>query len=228
MGNWSVCGNVRAYMGVNMCYQEMCMCVWACMPWRVWGDVSMCVHIWVYSNRVWCMNAFFTVKKTKKKTKKLSITKSKLLTVAVVRTTHCMLHLQTRLSGRCNLFTVIARRRKNFLLLRSLMEEDDRVNVSNHRHVATYRKLRKVSSRVLKKKTKKKSEKEKERKERNEAKKVLLSSWKKMIVLKTQRVIAEVRMQWCTHVVLLESPTVMFAVIHDKQATATDHAPPSA
>ena len=43
-----------------MCYQEMCMCVWACMPWRVWGDVSMCVHIWVFSNRVWCMNAFFT------------------------------------------------------------------------------------------------------------------------------------------------------------------------
>ena len=31
-----------------------------------------------------------------------------------------------------------------------------------------------------------------------------------MILLKTQRVIAEVRMQWCTHVALPESPTVMF------------------
>ena len=42
----------------------------------------MCVHIWVYSNRVWCMNAFFTPlppnkelalkfeKETKKKKKK--------------------------------------------------------------------------------------------------------------------------------------------------------------
>ena len=57
----SVCGNVRAYMGVKlMCYQEMCMCVWACMPWRVWGDVSMCIHIWV-SNRVWCMNSLHSL-----------------------------------------------------------------------------------------------------------------------------------------------------------------------
>ena len=23
----------------------------------------MCVHIWMYSNRVWCMNAFFTEEK---------------------------------------------------------------------------------------------------------------------------------------------------------------------
>ena len=27
------------------------VCVWACMPRRVWGDVSICVHIWVYSIR---------------------------------------------------------------------------------------------------------------------------------------------------------------------------------
>ena len=45
----------------------------------------------------------------------------------------CSLHLQTWLSGRRNFFTVIARRRKkNFVLLRSLMEVDDRINVSNH------------------------------------------------------------------------------------------------
>ena len=37
------------------------------------------------------------------------------------------------LSGRCNFFTVIARRReKTFPFLRSLMEEDDRIDISNH------------------------------------------------------------------------------------------------
>ena len=43
----------------------------------------------------------------------------------------CMLHLHTR-GYRSNFFTVIARRRrdKNFLLLRSVMEEDNRINVS--------------------------------------------------------------------------------------------------
>ena len=40
-----------------------------------------------------------------------------------------MLYLQTRLSGRRNFFTVIARRKRNFFLLRSWMEVDDRVNV---------------------------------------------------------------------------------------------------
>ena len=58
------------------------------------------------------------------------------------------------------------------------------------RRVATFRKLRKVSSRVPKKK---KSEKEKEKKERNEAKekKGLPTEFvKNMILLKTQRVIA--------------------------------------
>ena len=44
----------------------------------------------------------------------------------------CTLHLQTRLSGRRNFFTVIAMRKQNFLLIRSWMEVDDRVNVSNH------------------------------------------------------------------------------------------------
>ena len=46
----------------------------------------------------------------------------------------CTLHLKTQLSGRRNFFTVIARRRrkKNFVLLRSLTEVDDRINVSNH------------------------------------------------------------------------------------------------
>ena len=39
----------------------------------------------------------------------------------------------SRLSGGCNFFTIIARKReKNVLLLRSLMEEDDRINVSHH------------------------------------------------------------------------------------------------
>ena len=42
------------------------------------------------------------------------------------------LHLQTRLSGHRNFFTVIAMRKKNFLLIRSWMEVDGRVNVSNH------------------------------------------------------------------------------------------------
>ena len=57
------------------------------------------------------------------------------------------LHLQTWLSGRRNFFTVIARRNKNFLLLRSWMEVDDRVSVSNHyskkhdaRHSCTFAK----------------------------------------------------------------------------------------
>ena len=52
-------------MGVKQCYQKMCMCVWVCMPWRVWGDVSMCMHIWVYSNRVWCMNSLHGSLRTK-------------------------------------------------------------------------------------------------------------------------------------------------------------------
>ena len=44
----------------------------------------------------------------------------------------CTLHLQTRLSGRRNFFTVNAMRKKNFLLIRSWIEVDDRVNMSNH------------------------------------------------------------------------------------------------
>ena len=46
----------------------------------------------------------------------------------------CTLHLKTQLSGRRNFFTVIARRRrkKNFVLLRSVMKVDDRIKVSNH------------------------------------------------------------------------------------------------
>ena len=71
--------------------------------------------------------------KTKTKTKKTEAHKIR----AVERRYHvrntCTLHLQTRLTGPHNFFTVIARRRKkDFLLLRSLMEVDDRVNVSNH------------------------------------------------------------------------------------------------
>ena len=69
--------------------------------------------------------------KTKKKKKKLRITKSELLTVGVMRTTLARYNLQTRLSGRRNFFTVIAMRKKNFLLICSWMEVDDRVNVSN-------------------------------------------------------------------------------------------------
>ena len=70
--------------------------------------------------------------KTKKKKKKTEDHKIR----AVDRRCHarntCTLHLQTRLSGRRNFFTVIAMRKKNFLLIRSWMEVDDRVNVSNH------------------------------------------------------------------------------------------------
>ena len=97
---------------------------------------------------------------------------------------------------------------------------------------ALYRKLCTVSSRVQNKKKKKieasctwpwsVQERKKKGKKRNKRKRPA-QFVKKMILLKTQRVIAEVRMQWCTHVALPESPTV-----HDKQATATDHALPSA
>ena len=69
-----------------------------------------------------------------KKKKKLRIAKSELLTVGVMRATlaRCTC-TETRLRGRRNFFTVIARRRKkNSVLLRSLMEVDDRINVSNH------------------------------------------------------------------------------------------------
>ena len=69
----------------------------------------------------------------------------------------CTLHLQTRLSGHRNFFTDIARRRKkNFLLLRSLMEVDDMVNVSNHyskkhdaRHSCTFAKALRTPQRPL-------------------------------------------------------------------------------
>ena len=73
--------------------------------------------------------------KTKKK-KKLRITKSECVDRRRHSRNTCTprLHLQTRLSGRRNFFTVIARRKKNFLLLRSWMEVDDRVNVSNRDH----------------------------------------------------------------------------------------------
>ena len=55
-----------------------------------------------------------------------------------------------------------------------------------------------AQSKQSRSKKKKESEKEKEKKERNEAKKRPgASSWKKMILLKTQRVIAEVRMHPC-------------------------------
>ena len=70
--------------------------------------------------------------KTKKKKKKTEDHKIR----AVDRRCHarntCSLHLQTRLSGRRNFFTIVAMRKKNFLLIRSWMEVDDRVNVSNH------------------------------------------------------------------------------------------------
>ena len=92
-----------------------------------------------------------------KKKKKLRITKSE----PVYRRCHARntctsrLHLQTRLSGRRNFFTVIARRKKNFLLLRSWMEVDDRVNVSNHyskkhdaRHSCTLAKALKTPQRL--------------------------------------------------------------------------------
>ena len=68
----------------------------------------------------------------------------------------CTLHLQTWLSGRRNFFTVIARRKNNFILLRSWMEVDDRVNVSNHyskkhdaRHSCTFAKALKTPQRPL-------------------------------------------------------------------------------
>ena len=91
--------------------------------------------------------------KPKKKKKKKKTEDHKIR--AVHRRCHarntCTLHLQTRLSGRCNFFTVIARRKKNFLLLRSWIEVDDRVNVSNHyskkhdaRHSCTFAKALKT------------------------------------------------------------------------------------
>ena len=68
----------------------------------------------------------------------------------------CTLHLQNRLSGRRNFFTVIVRRKKNCLLLCSWMEVDDRVNVSNHyskkhdaRHSCTFAKALKTPQRPL-------------------------------------------------------------------------------
>ena len=82
-----------------------------------------------------------------------------------------------------------------------------KVQFTANRHAATYRKLRKVSSRVPKKNGKRERNNGKKRSKRRKG---LPSSWKKMILLKVQRVIAEVRMQWCTHVALPESPTVMF------------------
>ena len=97
--------------------------------------------------------AFFSMflvtrKKKKKKTEDHKIR-------AVDRRCHerntCTLHLQTRLSGCRNFFTVIAKRKKNSLLLRSWMEVDDRVNVSNHysknrdaRHSCTFAKALKT------------------------------------------------------------------------------------
>ena len=70
--------------------------------------------------------------KTKKKKKETEDHKIR----AVDRQCHarntCTLHLQTRLSGRRNFFTVIAMGKKNFLIICSWMEVDDRVNVSNH------------------------------------------------------------------------------------------------
>ena len=79
------------------------------------------------------------------------------------------------------------------------------------RRVATYRKLRKVSSRVPKKKKKKKKAKKrkKKRKETKQKKGCPVrekrwSSWKRNVSLLKCK---------CTHVALLESPTVMFAVI---------------
>ena len=93
------------------------------------------------------------------KKKKLRITKSEPVDRRcrhARNTCASRLHLQTRLSGRRNFFTVIARRKKNFLLLRSWMEVDDRVNVSNHyskkhdaRHSCTFAKALKHLNALL-------------------------------------------------------------------------------
>ena len=49
MGNLSVCGNVRAYMGVKlMCYQEMCMCVCVCERVCHGGCEGMCQCACIY------------------------------------------------------------------------------------------------------------------------------------------------------------------------------------
>ena len=99
----------------------------------------------------------FWLKKKKKKKKKNggSQNQSCWPSVSCARNT-CTLHLQTRLSGCRNFFTVIARRKKNFLLLRSWMEVDYRVNVSNHyskkhdaHHLCTFAKALKTPQRPL-------------------------------------------------------------------------------
>ena len=111
-------------------------------------------------------------KKKKKKKKKNWGSQNQSCWPSVSCAQHLHLHLQTRLSkgvlctakkkknaahntpllsGRRSFFTVIARRKKNFLLLRSWMEVDDRVNVSNHyskkhdaRHSCTFAKALKT------------------------------------------------------------------------------------
>ena len=100
----------------------------------------------------------FLAENQKKKKKKLRITKSvdRRCHARNTCTSQGALKLQTRLSGRRNFFTVIARRKKNFLLLRSWIEADDRVNVSNHyskkhdaRHSYTFAKALKTPQRPL-------------------------------------------------------------------------------
>ena len=78
------------------------------------------------------------IKKKKKKKKNQCQNQTKVVHSASRSATGARhLHValaDSRLSGRCNFFTVIVRRRrdKNVLLLRSLMEEDDWINVSHH------------------------------------------------------------------------------------------------
>ena len=72
--------------------------------------------------------------KPKKKKKKLRITKSELLTEGTMRGTlaRCTCRLDWLDVDISSQFLQEQLRKKNFLLLRSLMEVDDRVNVSNH------------------------------------------------------------------------------------------------